>query len=125
MAKFIKVPAPITLTNPLGQVFTQPDGTPIVLTFKQFVQERTMDGALTAGKTGFSAAILQSEAIESVKAIPEPGDFWELKSYEQWEALVRTVKEPKQDFDPRFAFALVPFMQAIVEAADSKLLPEG
>jgi hypothetical protein len=118
MSKFIKVPAPITLTNSLGMVFVDGNSKPLVSSFKSFVQERIMDPAFSAGKQGFAAALLQNEAIESTKSIPEPGEVWELKSYEQWNALVTSIREPKKEFDTQFAFCLVPFMQAVIEASD-------
>lgn len=122
MSKFVKVPSSVTLKNSLGQVLVDDKGSPLVIEFSRFAQERVMDKSFTNGKTGFAAAILQSEALESIKNIPAPGDFWEIKSYEQWESFVRTVKET--EFDPRFAFCFVPFMSAIIEAADSANLPQ-
>lgn len=130
MSKFVKVPASIVLKNTFGMPFKEQVVTEQGETvtrdaerdFKSFLQERAMDKALTRGKTGFAAAVLQSELVQALAKTPSVGDYLEL-SYEQWSALVQTIKEPSEELDPRVAFCFVPFMQAVIEAADSAQLP--
>jgi hypothetical protein len=117
--KYIKILQPIALKNLFDQEIIQEntdhDGKPItspaIMDHKTFLIQRIGDQKLSANMEALKTQVNLKKAVNNASShvILHEND---------WQALLEVIKEPSTPYNPVFAYCLLPFMDAVEQAAD-------
>ena len=116
--KFIKVPENIALQATDGSRFVDLGGKPVIKTYRQFLLEKLADATFVRGRTGMAATLFTIDARDAIVRCPEAGEWLEV-SEEVHAALKATIESPTTPDDQRFAWCLISFMQATINAVEA------
>lgn len=116
--KYMKVLPNIKLTNLFGEEFKDENGKSVHLSFKDFVLQRLADPKFSKNMDSILSAVQIKNAIENIKEDEVLG-----LETSDWKNLADAVKEPSPQtpYNSLMSHALLPFMQEIVNAKDTKL----
>lgn len=116
--KYVKVLDDIKLVD-LNDNEVAPEGKQLEISFKDFVLGRLSDPKFAKSMDMVFSALQIKQSLKDLE-----GDVLVLDTSD-WQNLLEVVKEPSPQatYHPLYAFNLVPFMKAIVEATDNKPEP--
>lgn len=120
MSRYILVPNDIDIYNAAGQRAVTEDEpgkkVPATMSFRRFVLGLITDPQLA---TNMEGVLVASEIRAAVLKSSQPGAVLELPDG-HWKRLKEVTERPSNGYDASFAFNLVPFMNAIVDAKSER-----
>ena len=111
--RFIRVPKPVTVKAIDGSPTVGPDGKPIVMDFATFIKGRCADQTFGAG--GMKTIVASAQIVASLEGITE-GMIWSI-DLDNYEYLLKSVETPGEPYNPRFAWSIIPHMNAVKDAS--------
>lgn len=118
--KSITIPESVDLLSLSGDPIYGPDGSPLSLSFYEFLLSRLADPAFTGEQKGMAAGLFVFEAHQELlrQKSKHPGEELEFENA-TFAAIRRATERPANEYDPRVRHCFVPFFHAVMEAKDA------